>query len=70
MPWVKIPPDRLPSLPLFGVDLIRDEGEFAWYRGSAGRMQVEKADPRVFVDDIADAIQIGATAILVSGPKN
>ncbi|HVA13503.1 MAG TPA: hypothetical protein VNF99_09655 [Stellaceae bacterium] len=66
MPWVRIPPERLESLPLFGIDLVKDEGEFAWFRGSAGRMRVEKADPRVFVEDIADAIQIGATAILVS----
>jgi hypothetical protein len=64
MPWVKIPSDQLPHLGLFGIDLIEDQGDGAWYRGSRGRMYVEKADPRVFVDDIADAIQLGATAIL------
>jgi hypothetical protein len=30
-------------------------------------MRVEKADPRVFVEDIEDAIQLGATSILVGG---
>lgn len=67
MPWVKIPPERLSNLPLFGIDMIKDEGDFAWYRGSAGRMRVEKADPRVYVEDITDAIQLGATAVLVTG---
>jgi len=61
MPWVKIPTDRLPHLPLFGIDLIADDGAFAWYRGAIGRMRVEKADPNVFVEDISDAIQLGAT---------
>lgn len=64
MPWVKIPPDKLPHLPLFGIDLIVDQGSHAWYRGERGRMYVEKADPRVFVEDVADAMQLGATAIL------
>lgn len=66
MPWVRIPPERVKNLPLFDIDLIKDEGEFAWFRGPSGRMRVEKADPRVFVEDVADAIQLGATAVLVS----
>jgi hypothetical protein len=69
MPWVTIPPDQLPNLPLFGIDLIKDDGLFAWYRGERGRMRVEKADPRVFVDDITDAIQLKATAILCGPDK-
>ena len=64
MPWVRIPPERLEHVHLFGIDLIVDEGDFAWYRGSK-RMYVEKARPRIFVDDIADAIQLGASAIFV-----
>jgi hypothetical protein len=54
MPWVKIPADQLKHLPLFGIDLIKDEGQFAWYRGERGRMRVEKSDPRVFLLDISD----------------
>ena len=68
MPWVRIPPDRLPHLPLFGIDLIKDSGDFAWYSGARGRMLVEKSDPRIFVEDEADAIQLGATAIFLSSP--
>jgi len=64
MPWVRIPADQLPHLTLFGIDLISDDGEFAWYRGSRGRMRVEKKDPRVFLEDISDAIQLKATSIL------
>jgi hypothetical protein len=65
MPWVKIPPDQLPHLPLFGIDHLNDDGDFAWYRGARGRMRVEKADPRLFIEDIADAIQLRAKAVFV-----
>jgi hypothetical protein len=67
MPWIKIAPDRLQHLPLFGIDFLKDDGAFSWYRGSKGRMRVEKANPCVFVDDEQDAIQLGAEAILVAG---
>jgi len=33
-------------------------------------MYVEKADPRVWVDDVADGIQLKATSILVTGEAN
>jgi hypothetical protein len=69
MPWVSIPAEQLPHLPLFGIDFIVDDGDFAWYRGSRGRMRVEKADPRVFVDDISDAIQLKAKGIFRTRPK-
>jgi hypothetical protein len=65
MPWVKIHPDMLEHLPMFGIDVIREDGQFCWYHGARGRMYVEKADPRVWVDDDVDALQLGATAILV-----
>jgi len=70
MPWAKIPADQLEFLPLFGIDLIKDEGEFAWYRGPQGRMRVEKANPRVFFEDVCDAIQLGAKAIFVEQEKS
>jgi hypothetical protein len=66
MPWFKIPPDKLEHLSLFGIDLIADQGEFAWYRGTNGRMRVEKADPRIFFEDVSEAHQCGATAVMVS----
>jgi hypothetical protein len=66
MPWVKIPADRLQHLPLFGIDLIEDQGDFAWYHGPLGRMRIEKADPNVFVEEISEAIELGAKAILVN----
>ncbi|KAB2880683.1 MAG: hypothetical protein F9K38_10040 [Pseudorhodoplanes sp.] len=66
MPWVRIPADQLANLPLFGIDLIKDDGDFAWYRGARGRMHVEKKDPNIFVEDINDAIQLKAKAILCS----
>ena len=63
MPWARIPPEYLEHLPLFGIDFLSDDGDFAWYRGLKGRMHVEKASPRVFFEDISDAKQCGATAI-------
>jgi hypothetical protein len=65
MPWVKIPPDQVPHLPLFGIDLIKDEGQFAWYRGERGRMRIDKTEPCVWVGDISDALQLKALDILV-----
>lgn len=65
MPWVSIPPEELEHLPLFGYDLVADEGDFAWYTGPKGRMRIEKSDPRVYLEDISDAIQLNAKEILV-----
>lgn len=65
MPWVTIPAEMLPQLSLFGIDLIEDCGDdHAWYHGSKGRMYVEKNKPNIWVDEIGDAQQLGATAIL------
>lgn len=66
MLWVKIPPANLKHISMFGWDMVHDLGTHAWYTGPLGRMLVDKADPRVLVDDESDAIQLGATAILVS----
>jgi hypothetical protein len=65
MPWVEIPSERLEDLPLFGIDHLVDDGDFAWYRGARGRMRVYKARPRVFFEDLVDAHQCGATSILI-----
>lgn len=65
MPWAKIPPDRLADLPLFGIDLVSDDGDWAWYRGPSGRMRIEKAKPKVWFEDVGDAHQCGALGILV-----
>lgn len=64
MPWVKIPPENLLNLALFGYDFIKDDGEFAWYHGPHGRMHIEKAKPCVYVDDIGEAHQLGAIGVL------
>lgn len=68
MPWARIPPDRLDLLPAFGIDVIKEEQDFVWFRGPSGRMRVSKKNPRVFFEDINDAIQAGAKAILISEP--
>ena len=64
MPWAKIPPENLPNMSLFGYDLIQDHGGYAWYSGPNGRTRVEMAAPRFWFEDVADAQQAGATAIL------
>lgn len=69
MPWVKIPASNLPLLPMFGIDHLEDDGDFAWYRGANGRMRIEKSNPCVFFEDVTDAHQCGATAVLVKSPK-
>ena len=67
MPWARIPPDRLIFLPMFGINVIKDDGEFVWYGNADGRrMRVQKRNPRIWFDDVGDAHQAGATAILQS----
>lgn len=70
MPWVKIPPSQLDHLSLFGFDKIKDEGDFAWYTSPIGRMRVNKNEPAIFVDDINDAIQLEAYAVLIEKDDN
>lgn len=64
MPWCELPPDRLVHLPMFGHDLLHDDGMFVWAHGPKGRTRIEKACPRVWFEDMADAVQAGAVAIL------
>lgn len=65
MVWARIPPDKLINLPLFGIDVIADEGDFVWMRGPAGRMCIDKRAPRVLFESVSDAHQAGATAIKI-----
>lgn len=67
MPWARIPPDKLINLPLFGIDVIADDGDFVWMSGARGRMHVDKRAPKIFFEDISDAHQAGATSIMISG---
>ena len=71
MPFVRIPPERLEHLRLFGYDLVFVDGHQLWYHGPHGRTVVDKTDPWIWVDDIGEAIQLGATAIVKvdCGPK-
>jgi len=73
MPWVRIPQRRLKDVPLFGIDFIRDDDDdpaYAWYRGSRGRMRVEKANPFIFFEDVGDAIQLEAIGIIKGIPND
>lgn len=66
MPWARMPPDKLINLPLFGIDVIVDDGDFVWMRGPSGRMRVNKLFPRVWFEDVQDAHQAGAVAIQIT----
>lgn len=66
MPWARIPPDKLVNLPLFGIDVIADDGDFVWMRGPSGRMRVNKLFPRVWFETVEDAHQAGAAAIRIT----
>ncbi len=70
MPWARIPPDKLIHLPLFGIDVIADDGDFLWMRGPSGRMRVDKRAPRVFFESVADAHQAGAMGIRINSDKD
>lgn len=66
MPWARIPPDKLINLPLFGIDVIQDDGDFVWMRGARGRMRIDKRNPRVWFESVSDAHQAGAASIRIS----
>jgi hypothetical protein len=65
MPWARIPADKLLNLPLFGIDVIADDGDYVWMRGPSGRIRVNKQLPRVFFETTADAHQAGAVSIRI-----
>ena len=69
MPWVRIPADKLENLPLFGIDIISDDGDYVWMRGPSGRMRVNKLLPRVFFESVSDAYQAGAVGIKISSQE-
>jgi hypothetical protein len=69
MPWARIPADKLINLPLFGIDIIADDGDYVWMRGPSGRMRVNKKLPRIFFESAADAHQAGAVSIRIGNQR-
>ena len=68
MPFFEIPPEKLEHLSLFGYDKIAEDENFAWYSSSKGRMRVDKKQPFVWLDDMGEAGQLGAIAIVSPPP--
>ena len=68
MPFFEIPPENLEHLPLFGYDKISEDDNFAWYSGPKGRMRVDKKQPFVWLEDMGEAGQLGAVAVVPSPP--
>lgn len=66
MVWARIPPDRLVHLPLFGIDTLQQDGDLLWLRGPSGRICVDVRAPRIWFEDVGDAMQAGATALRIS----
>lgn len=67
MPWAAIPPDRAKNIGMFGYNWVSDDGDdYAWYNGPFGLIRVYRPSPKFFFEDVTDAIQAGAEAILVS----
>jgi hypothetical protein len=67
MPWVKIPPERLQHVGLFGYEFIQDGADgWAWYEGPIGKTAIDRADPNIWLEDIGEAAQLGARGISIS----
>ena len=67
MPWARLPPDRLFVLPLFGINLLKEEADFLWYdMPGKGAMRVQKSSPRIWFDSTSDAHQAGARGVLLT----
>ena len=69
MPWFKIPEESLAHLGLFNYDKVQDLGDAAWYRGPYGRLYVEKSNAWILLEDINDAIQLKAEAVITPGRR-
>jgi hypothetical protein len=64
MPWCEIPPEQLKHIGLFGYDIVVKEVDYVWAHGPKGRQRIERARPYVWFEDDADAMQLGAIAII------
>jgi hypothetical protein len=64
MPWCQIPIEKLPNIKLFGYDILNEDDHFIWAHGPKGRTCIDKAKPVVWFEDVGDAAQAGASAIL------
>ncbi len=67
MPWVEIPKDKIPSLSMFGYELIQNTETGAWYcHEEVGKILVEYAKPFVWTSDVGEAGQLDAVSIFQS----
>jgi hypothetical protein len=66
MPWCEIPTEKLEHIGLFGYDVIMEDGKFLWLHGPKGRLVVERARPRLWFEDVGEAVQAGAIAIILT----
>lgn len=71
MPWARIPCDKLINLPMFGIEVEKQDEDFIWFRGPEEKLQVVcKKAPRVWFESVTDAHQAGAVAIMISSVKD
>ena len=69
MPSVKIPPDALTRLKIFGYQKVGEDAVHIFYESQDSYVVVRKDDPWIWFEDINDAIQLGAEAIIVGVPE-
>ena len=65
MPWVELTQDKLDKLGVFGYDKIKEDERYIVLSTPHGRMFIEKSSPKVYFDDINDAIQFEPEKILI-----
>jgi len=74
MPFCEIPTTSLPHLGLFGFDVLHETAEAIFVHcpkdGGHILVAVDKVSPALWFDDATDAIQLGATGIVVLPPTS
>ena len=71
MVWAKIPPEKLEHASLFGYDLIEEGDKYNSYYNPQGKITfVEKAAPKLWFEDIGEAIQMGSEGIYSVSKSN
>lgn len=65
MPWVQIDSENINRLSILGYDKVAEDDCFWWFATPHGRLAVEKADPRIYFEDVNDALQFNPRAVMV-----
>lgn len=66
MPWCKIDPSKLKFIEMFNYQILSQNDEFILAQYDGKIVTIEKAQPWLYFEDAADAMQLGVIGIIQS----